>query len=149
MRERRNAQDCAVKQGLVTRTRSWQTAKWCIRVKHAEMMNSHASWSTTGQKSSLAILFACGLNSQLSQVTRPSCQPTLFWKNLALRIPFSLQYKYPLHSQNVESFQREFCERNPREKQDWLVQFLRGTLPKHFLTIPISVRRLFGALGSN
>ena len=67
-----------------------------------------------------------------------------------------------------ESFQREFWERNPREKQDWLIHNLylrdslnsstlflsivksfRGLLPKLFLTISISVRGLFGALGSN
>ena len=76
------------------------------------------------KKSSLAILFARGLNSQLNQVMRPSLQPALFWKNLTLHIPFSLQYKYPLYPQNVESFQREYWERNPREKQDWLIHNL-------------------------
>ena len=45
-------------------------------------------------------------------------------KNLTLRIPFSLQYKYPLYPRNVESFQREYWERNPREKQDWLIHNL-------------------------
>ena len=69
----------------------------------------------------------------------------------------------PLYPQKKESFQREFWERNPREKQDWLihnlylrdssnsstlflsiVKSLRGLLPKPYLTISISVRELFG-----
>ena len=70
-------------------TRSWisweacglQAAKRCTRTEHARELNSHASWSTTGQKSSLAIQLARGLNSRLSQVARPSRQPVLFWKN--------------------------------------------------------------------
>ena len=32
------------------------------------------------KKYSLATLFARGLNSQLSQIVRPSRQPVLFWK---------------------------------------------------------------------
>ena len=45
-------------------------------------------------------------------------------KNLTLCISFLLQYKYPLYPQNVESFQREYWERNPKEKQDWLIHNL-------------------------
>ena len=50
-------------------------------------------------------------------------------KNLTLRIPFSLQ----LYPRNVESFQREYWERNPREKQDWLIYNL------HIETLQISL----------
>ena len=41
---------------------------------------------------------------------KPRVQATseLCFKNLTLHIPFSLQYKYPLYPQNVESFQREY-----------------------------------------
>ena len=70
------------------------------------------------KKSNLAILFTRGLNSQLSQVMRPT---SFVLKNLTLHIPFSLQYKYPLYPWNVKSFQREYWERNPRKKQDWLI----------------------------
>ena len=76
---------------------------------------------------------------------------------------FSPYYIYTL-IRFRESFQREFWER----KQDWLihnfylrdssnsstlflsiVKSLRGSLPKPFLTISISVRGLFGVLGSS
>ena len=58
-----------------------QAAKSCTRAEHAGELNSHASWSTTGQKSRLATQLAHGLNLRLSQVARSSRQPTLFWKN--------------------------------------------------------------------
>ena len=45
-------------------------------------------------------------------------------KNLTLHFPFSPQYKYPLYPRNVESFQREYWERNPREKQNLLIHNL-------------------------
>ena len=89
-------------------------------------------------------------------------------KNLTLHISFLPQYKYPFYPQKKESFQREFWERNPREKirlihsqsslRDFtnsstlflsIVKSLRGLLLKTFLTISISVKGLFGALGSN
>ena len=44
----------------------------CLNLKR------HASWSTTGQKVQTTIQLVRGLNSQLSQVTRPSRQPALF-----------------------------------------------------------------------
>ena len=68
--------------GLISReARGLQAAKSCTRAERAGELNSHASWSTTGQKSRLAIQLARGLNSQLSQVARSSRQPALFWKN--------------------------------------------------------------------
>ena len=85
-------------------------------------------------------------------------------KNPTLRIPFSLQYKYPLYPRNIVSFQKEYWEKNPREKQDWLIHNLHiETLQipllspspllhpwevhyqNLFLTIPTSVKRPFGA----
>ena len=90
------AQDCALSKGIATRSRALQVAKGCTWVKHAEELNSHASWSTTGQKSSLAIQLAHGLDSRLSQVARPSCQSTLFGKNwlFAFRIHTSINTPY-------------------------------------------------------
>ena len=58
-----------------------QAAKRCTHAEHTRELNSHASWSTSGQKSSLAIQLARGLNLRFSQVVRPSHQPALFWKN--------------------------------------------------------------------
>ena len=57
--------------------------------------------------------------TQSSRESKPPASSVL--KNLTLRIPFSLQYKYPLYPRNVESFQREYWERNPREKQNWFI----------------------------
>ena len=72
----------AESRGLISReARGLQAAKSCTRAKHAGQLNSHASWSTTGQKSRLAIKLARSLNSWLSQVARSSRQPALFWKN--------------------------------------------------------------------
>ena len=84
------------------------------------------------KKSKLAIQLVRGLNSRPSQVTRPSRQPFCFEK-LIVRIPNTLQYKYPLYPRNIESFQREYWERNPREKQDWLIH----NLHKEALQIPL------------
>ena len=64
--------------GWISReARGLQAAKSCTRAEHAGELNSHASWSTTGQKSRLATQLARGLNSRLSQI---ASQP-YFWKN--------------------------------------------------------------------
>ena len=108
----------------MTRTRNWQAARWCTWVRHVEKMNSHASWSTTGQKvqSGNSVCSRLELATQTSHEAKPPTNSVL--KNLTLRIPFSLQYKYPSYPRNIESFQREYWERNPREKQDWLIHNL-------------------------
>ena len=94
------------------------TCQACHKLKY------HASWSITRQK----VQIGCSVTSWLdltTQTSRESKPPTSFvLKDLTLLIPFSLQYKYPLYPRNVESFQREFWERNPRDKQDWLIHNL-------------------------
>ena len=151
------------KQGLATGSRGWlaiasrqklHTCQTCQKLKH------HASWSTTRQNrtTSRSIISQLELMTQSSREAKLRASPIL--KNLTLRIPFSPQYKYPFYPRKKKSFQREFWEENPREKQDWdssnsstlflsIVKFLRGLFPKPYLTISISVRELFGALGSN
>ena len=101
--------------------RGWQAAKWCTRVKHAEKMNSHASWSTIGQKvqSGNSVYSQLELVTQSSREAKPLANSVL--KNLTLCIPFSLQYIYPSYPRNIESFQREYWERNLKEKLDWLI----------------------------
>ena len=106
------------------RTRSWiswvacglQAARRCTRVKHAEKLNCHASCSTIGQK----VQTGHSVSSWLGLVTQSSREaksPVHYvMEKLTLCIPFSLQYKYPLYPWNIENFQREFWERNPREK---------------------------------
>ena len=95
-----------------------QAARRCTWVKHAEKLNRHASYSTTGQKVQTGHLVSLwlGLTTQLS---RKAKLPVHFvMEKLTLRIPFLPQYKYPLYLRNMESFQWEFWERNPRKKQD-------------------------------
>ena len=124
----RNTQDCEVKQGLAAGSHEWLAA--CKPPEDAHEWSMQRSWTVMpavalqDKKSRLAIQLARGLDSWLSQVVRPSRLSTLLWKKLTLHIPFSLQYKYPLYPQNIESFQREFWERNPREKQDWRIHNL-------------------------
>ena len=143
--------------------RSLQAIRWCTRVKHAKKLNLHASYSTTGQKvqTSHSVSSRLELSTQSSHKAKSPVHSVM--EKLTIRILFSLQYKYLLYPRNIESFQREFWERNPREKQNWLIHNLYiVTLqipqlspspllhpweihwPKPFLTIPISMRRLFG-----
>ena len=72
------------------------------------------------KKSSLAIFFARGLNSRLSQVTRPSRQPTLFWKTWF----FAFHSHSSINTPHTHEILRASRERNPREKQDWLIHNL-------------------------
>ena len=113
-------------------TRDWiswvahglQAARRCTRVKHTKKLNRHASCSTTGQKvqSGHSVILRLGLATQSSHKAKSLVHSIM--EKLTIRIPFSLQYKYPLYLQNIESFLREFWERNPREKQDWLIHNL-------------------------
>ena len=119
----RNAQDCAVKQELTAGSRL-ASRRRCTLVKHAKKLNRRASCSTIGQKvqTGHSISSLLGLATQSS---REAKSPIHFvMKKLTLHIPFSLQYKYPLYPRNIESFQKEFWEINPREKQDGLIHNL-------------------------
>ena len=116
----RNVQNCAVKQGLVAGSCEWLAA--CKPPEDVHEWSMQRSWTVMpavalqDKKSSLTIQLVRGLDSRLSQVVSPLC-----YEKMTLRIPFSLQYEYLLYLRNVESFLREFWERNPREKQDWLI----------------------------
>ena len=85
-----------------------KVAKVGTRVKHAEELKSHASWSTTGQnfQSDQAISSRLKLVTQLSHKVKSLDHSV--WEKLTFRIPTTHQYKYPLYPRIVESFQREF-----------------------------------------
>ena len=104
--------------------RSLQAARRCTWVKHAEKLNRHASYSTIRQKVQTGHSVSSWLGLAIQSSHEAKSPVHSITEKLTLRIPFSLQYKYPLYSQNIESFQREFWERNPREKQDWLIHNL-------------------------
>ena len=101
------------------------------------------------KKSRLAIQLVRSLNSWLSQVARPSRQLiNSVLEKLTLRIPNTHKYKYSSYSRNIESFQREYWERNSSNSFTLtlsIVISLRDSLPKPFFTIPTYVRRPFGA----
>ena len=101
------------------------------------------------KKSRLAIQLVRSLNSWLSQVARPSRQLiNSVLEKLTLRIPNTHKYKYSSYSRNIESFQREYWERNSSNSFTLtlsIVISLRDSLPKPFFTIPTYVRSPFGA----
>ena len=80
----------------------------CTQVKHAEKLNRHANCSTRGKKvqSGHSVISRLGLATQSSREAKSPVHSVI--EKLTLRIPFSLQYKYPLYPRNEESFQREF-----------------------------------------
>ena len=72
----------------------------------------------------LARPLARDLNSRLSPIARPSRQTTLFRKNWLFEFLSHPTIYRPLYPRNIKSFQREFWERNSREKQDWFIHNL-------------------------
>ena len=70
----RNAQDCALKQGLAIGCRDWQAARGCTQVKHVEKLNHYANCSTTRQK----VQTGHSISSQLELATQLSRQLALF-----------------------------------------------------------------------
>ena len=84
------------------------------------------------KNSSLAILFACGLNSRLSQVARPSRQLALFWKTwlFAFHSHSSINtlYTHEILKSSRENIKRETLEKNKIDSSTiftlWLFKFL-------------------------
>ena len=131
----------------------------CQKLKH------RANCCTIGQKSQAGQ----AVYSRLELATHPSRKVKSLkhpvWEKLTLHIPSDPIIYIPLYPRFKERFQREFWEKTSKEKlihnlylRDSsnsftlflsIVKSLRGSLSKPFLTISISVRRLFGALKSN
>ena len=148
-------------------TRSWiswvacgcKLPKWCTRAKHARSWSVVLAVTLQDKSPRLARPFARGLNSRLNPVVRSSHQNTLFGKIWLFTFLLTLLYIYPythdFERASRENFERETLEKtrstHPQSlpKRLSIVKSLRGLLPKPFLTISISVRRMFGALGSS
>ena len=149
-------------------THDWQAAKVGTRMEHTGELKSHASCCTTEQKSQAGQ----AISSWLELTTQPNREVKLpdhpVWEKLTFHISFSPYYIQTL----IPTKCRELPERILREKPQRktrlihpqsshkdssnsstlflsIVKSLRGTLPKPLLTIPRSVRRLFGTLGSS
>ena len=120
----RNAQDCARMQRLTAGLATGKPPKLAL------MWSMQGSWrvmptvALQDKSPRLAKLLARNLNSRLSLVVRSSCQTTLFGKNWLFTFLSHPTIYRSLHPRNVESFQRKFWERNPREKQDWFIHNL-------------------------
>ena len=149
-------------------THDWQAAKVGTRVQHARELKSHANCCTTRQKSQAGQ----AVNSRLELATQSSCEVKLpdhpVWEKLTFHIPFSPYYIQTLIPTKCRELPKRFLRKKPQRKIRLIhpqsshrdssnsftlflsiVKSLRGTLPKPLLTIPIFVRRPFGALGSS
>ena len=145
-----------------------QAARSSTRAKHARSWSVMLAGAPQDKIGQLAVLLSRGWISRLSQVARASRELALFWKTWRFTFHSHPSINTPYTHKRMRVFQREFWERNPRVKQDWfiynlyirvssnsstlflsIVKFLRGILPKPFLTISITVRGLFGVLGSS
>ena len=101
-----------------------QATKVGICVKHIGKLKSHASCCITRRKSQAGQ----AVSSRLELATQPNCEAKspdhTVWEKLTFHIPFHPTIYRPLYPRNVESFQREFWERNPGEKEDWFIHNL-------------------------
>ena len=136
------AQEYARKQRLAAASRQIQhTFQACQKV------NSHASWSITGQNRTTGHTVISWLNLATQSSREAKSRATPILKNLTFHILLSPQYKYPLYPQMKKSFQREFWERNPRWKQDWFAYNLYIKVSSNSLTLFLSnVKPLRGIL---
>ena len=145
-----------------------QSARSSTRAKHARSWSVMLAGALQDKIGQLAVLLSRDWISRLSQAARPSHKPALFWKTWLFTFHSHHSINIPYTHKKKERFQGEFWERNPRVKQDWfiynyyirvssnfstlflsIVNPLRGLLPKHFLTLSITMRGLFGVLGSS
>ena len=116
----RIAQVCAKKQGLAAGFRRWlAVASRQIEVHVPSIPKAKASHQlfTTRQKfqASQAVCSRFELTTQPSREVKPPEHPV--WKNMTFHIPSHPTIYKPLYPRFRESFQREFWERNPREKK--------------------------------
>ena len=98
-----------------------QAAKSCSRARHAKSWSVMPTGALQDKIGQLTIQLPHGWNSRLNQAARPSHEPALFWKTWLFTFHSHPSINTPFYPWKKESFQREFWERNPREKQDWLI----------------------------
>ena len=125
-----------------------ERVKKCLRLcKDADTRGWTCGWLATGMPSKLAHVWSMrgswrvmpavalqeksprmAISSRLELATQPSREAKspdhLFWEKLTFHIPSHPTIYRPLYPRNVESFQRNFWERNPKKKQDWFIHNL-------------------------
>ena len=162
---------CAKKQRLTIGSRGWlATASYQIEAHVLSMPEAEASRQlfTTGQKSQAgqAVYSQLELATQPSREVKPPEHPV--WQNMTFHIPshptvYIYPYTHDSKRASRENFEREILEKTRLTHPQFLpkrlfkflyslplhVKPLRDSLPKPFLTISISVRGLFDALGSS
>ena len=117
----RNAQDCAVKQGLAAGSRGWLTAAsrqkqhTCRACRGAEQSCQLEHYRTKIQ-TDYSVSLRLELTTQSSREVKSPANPVL--ENLTHRIPFSHQYKYPSFPQNMGGYSerktlREVSSKHP------------------------------------
>ena len=101
-----------------------QAARMLHTCQTCQKLKSRTSYCTTGQKSQAgqAVCSRLELATQPSHEVKSSEHPV--WEKLTFHIPSHPTIYILLYPRFWESFQREFWERNPREKQDWLIHNL-------------------------
>ena len=145
-------------------THDQQAAKVGTHVEHAGELKSHASCCTTGQnfQAGQAVSSRLELTTQLSREVKSPDHPV--WKKTVFSHSFlTLLQINPYIPTKCRKLPKRILREKPQRKTRLIhpqsshrdspnsytlflsiVKFLRGTLPKPFLTIPISVRRPFG-----
>ena len=102
----------------LTSRQSWHMREACRGVEESCQLLHYRTKVQAGQ----------AFSSRLELATQPSCEAKSpdhhVWEKLTFHIPSHPTIYRPLYPQNVESFQREFWERNPREKQDLFIDNL-------------------------
>ena len=84
------------------------------RVKHAGSRRVMIVGVLQDKKCNLAWPLSCDSNLRLIPLARLSRQNALFCRKVTFYIPHIPYYKYP-YTHEMQSFQREFCEKNPRK----------------------------------
>ena len=155
----KKTQDMCVQRSLATsKSLKWHTCEAC------KELNGHDSWSTIRQNVQFGQIVSSWLKLTTCSTRETKSPECPVWMKTNFSHSSHTLLQIPLYPRNVESFQREFWERNPREKQDWLIHNLwhlilqipllspsplsypwEVHLSNPYLVIPISVRRYFGA----
>ena len=101
-----------------------QAAKWWTHAKHAKSWSVMPAGALPGKKYRLAIQFPHGWNSWLSQAAIPSRPLALFWQTLFFAFHSHSSINTPYTHKILRASRENFWEKNPREKQDWLIHNL-------------------------
>ena len=94
-----------------------QATKSCSRARHARSWSITPAGALQEKIRQLAIQLPRGWNLRLSQATRPSREPALFWKTWL----FTFHSHPSINTPFTHERKRASRERNPREKLDWFI----------------------------